>query len=120
MGITSAGTAESIPGVNQWSSNNTTNKMDVTAFGDSNINYVAGLPDASGTFGGWWDDTSKQSYTAALDGVARKAYFYEDIVANPTSYAYGSILPDFSISVGVGDAISFTASWNAAGPINHS
>lgn len=117
MAIASGGTAETIPGVNHWTLAATTGRTPVTAFGDANVTYVTQLPDASGTFGGWWDDTSKATYTAALDGVKRKAYFYEDIVANPTLYLFGEVFPDFSQDVPVDGAVSFTASWAAAGPM---
>jgi hypothetical protein len=117
MAITSAGTAEPIAFQSAWSLNATTDKIDVTAFGDAGHVYVGGLPDAAGTFGGWFDDATQQTYSAAVDGVARKAYFYPDIVASVGTYWFGTILPDFSMSAGVSDAISTTTSWAAASPI---
>ena len=35
--------------ISKWSSNFSTDNVDVTAIGDSNKTYVAGLPDASGS-----------------------------------------------------------------------
>lgn len=117
MAITSGGTAEAIAFQNAWTLNAVTNKSDVTAFGDANMVYVAGLPDASGTFAGWFDDATQQSYTAATDGVARKMYLYPDITASPGTYWFGTVFPDFSISVGISGGVSTSSSWNAASNI---
>lgn len=117
MGLSSAGTAEPVAFLNAWTLSQVTDKADVTAFGDTNKTYVAGLPDASGTFGGWFDDATMQTYTAASDGVARKFYLYPDLVNTATNYWFGTILPDFSISGSTSDGVSFTASWNAASAI---
>ena len=70
--ITSGGTAEPIAFLNAWEISFETDKVDVTAFGDSNHIYVSGLPDASGTFGGFYDDATPQLYTAAQDGVGNQ------------------------------------------------
>jgi hypothetical protein len=116
MGITSAGTAEPLAFQNAWTLNQSTDKQDVTALGDTNKVYVAGLPDASGTFAGFWDEATQQAYTAAADGVARKFYLYPDITT-PTSYWFGTILPDVSAAGGVSAAVSTSSNWNAASSI---
>lgn len=117
LAITSGGSAEALAFQNAWTLNATTDKADVTAFGDSNKVYVGGLPDASGTFAGWFDDATQQSYTAAADGVARKMYLYPDITASPGVYWFGTAFVDFGVSVGIGDGVSTTSSWNAASNI---
>ena len=94
-----------------------TNKSDVTAFGDGNKVYVAGLPDASGDFSGSWDDSTTQTYAAAQDGQPRKFYLYPNLATAPTVYWYGLILPDFSADGDVGGPINVSASWNAASAI---
>jgi len=99
-----------------WSMNFTVDKYDVTSIDDPNKVYVAGLPDASGQFAGFYDDTSAQTYTAATDGLARKLYLYPDKNL-ATQYWFGTILPDFSIDGGVADSIKVSASWSAASPI---
>ncbi len=116
MGIASGGTAEPVPFLASWSLSATTDKFDVTAFGDANKAYVAGLPDASGEFGGFYDDAPNQTYTAAQDGVARKFYLYPDST-NTAKYWFGTILPDYSVSAEVGGATELSVSWNAASPI---
>jgi hypothetical protein len=100
-----------------WSLNKVVDKQDVTAFGDSNKTYVAGLPDASGDFSGFWDDATAQTYTAASDGLSRNMYLYPDLQNSPNVYFFGQVLPDYSIDGAVGGPVNFKSSWNAASKI---
>ena len=52
-----------------WSLNKVTAKQDVTAFGDQNLVYVAGLPDASGDFSGFWTVLPDYSIDGAIAGA---------------------------------------------------
>lgn len=108
--------AEPLPFIAEWSINFATDKQEVTALEDTNKVYVAGLPDASGDFSGFYDDNSAQTYTAATDGLPRKFYLYPDRSTN-TKYFFGTILPDFSVNAGVSAATAISASWNAASSI---
>lgn len=117
MNLTSGGTAEPIAFVKSYSFNAATDKADVTAFGDTNKVYVAGLPDASGQFAFWYDDATVQTYTAAVDGLARRFYLYTDIVNTPGQYFWGTILPDFAIQGAIDGGVEGTCSWNAASTI---
>lgn len=117
MNLTSGGTAEPVAFVRSYSMSAATDKQDVTAFGDANKIYVAGLPDSSGSFEFWYDDATVQTYTAAVDGVARKFYLYPDFVTTPGQYFWGTILPDFSVSAAVDGAVEGSCSWNAASTI---
>jgi hypothetical protein len=121
MGITqSAGVSSAatpIAFLTDWTVNKVTDKVEVTAFGDSNKTYVAGLPDATGDFSGWYDYFTPQTYIAAGDGIPRNFYLYPNTL-NPTDYFYGTILPDFSAAGGVSAAVSLKSTWNAAGPVN--
>jgi hypothetical protein len=117
MAITSGGTAEPLQFQAKWSLNAVTDKDEVTALGDSNKVYVAGLPDASGDFSGFWDDATAQTYTAATDGVARKFYLYPDTTNDATKYWFGTIFVDFKADGDVGSAIKVSASWVAASSI---
>lgn len=118
MNLASAGTAEPIAFVKSFSFNAATDKADVTAFGDGGKVYVAGLPDSSGQFGFWFDDATVQTYTAAVDGIARKMYIYSDVVNTPGQYWFGTVFPDFAITSAVDAAIEGTCSWNAASVIS--
>src|SRR5258705_11126918 len=59
-----------------WSINFVVNKVDVTAMGDANLIWVAGLPDASGEFSGLYDTATAQTHRAAPDGLSRNTYLY--------------------------------------------
>jgi hypothetical protein len=116
LAIASAGVAEPIAFQNKWSLNSASDKIEVTAFGDTNKTYVAGLPDASGDFSGFYDDATAQTYTASQDGVARKFYLYPSLLT-VSQYFFGTVLVDFSAEGGVADAVTAAASWSAASPI---
>lgn len=116
VNITSGGTAEPIAFLNKWTINFTTDKVDVTAFGDTNKVKVSGLPDATGSYAGFYDDSTAQLYTASQDGVARKFYLYPSN-SNTAQYWYGTALFDFSADGGVSDAIAVSGSFDAAGAI---
>lgn len=116
LAVASGGTAAAIPFISSYSASFETEKIDVTAFGDTGKVYVAGLPDSSGEFGGFYDDATAQTYTAAVDGLPRKFYLYPSL-NTPTQYWFGEILPDFSINGAVDGAVEVSASWNASSPI---
>ena len=118
MGIASdTATAEPLPFFASWSINFQTEKIEVTAMGDTNKVYVSGLPDASGEFSGFYDDATAQTYTAAQDGLARKFYLYPSTLTN-TQYFFGTILPDFKVNASVGGAAEVSASWAASTAIS--
>lgn len=113
MGLaTTTAAASPVALLSTWSLNFATEKAEVTAMGDSNKKYVAGLPDASGEFNGFYDDASVQTYTAAVDGLPRNFYLYPSRLT-ATQYFFGQILPDFNANGGVNDSVQISASWNA-------
>ncbi len=114
IGLTSAGTAEPLQFVSKWTINQAVDTVEVTAMGDVNKIRVAGLPDFSGTFSGFYDDGTVQTYTASLDGVARKFYLYPDIVNDPAQYFFGSAFADFSLTGGVSEALAVSGTFSAA------
>jgi hypothetical protein len=113
VAIASGGTAERIAFLTQWAINFATDRTDVTSFDDFNKTYVAGKPDSQGTFQGWYDDATAQTYTAAVDGVARKFYLYPDRDVN-TKYWFGTGLFDFNVSAQQDGAVAITGSFAAA------
>jgi hypothetical protein len=116
MEVLSGSNATPVAFLNSWEINANTDKSDVTAFTDPNKIYVVGLPDASGSFAGFYDDATTQTYTAASDGLQRKFYLYP--TSADTQYWYGAIFPDFKASGKVDGPVEISADWNAAGPIN--
>lgn len=110
--IASGGTAEPIAFLTNWTLDLSTDKVEVTSFGDSNKTYVAGLPDSSGTYSGYYDTATEQLYTAATDGVARAFYLYPD--TDDGDYFSGSAFFDFSVSTAVDGAVSISGSFSAS------
>lgn len=94
----------------------TTDDIEVTAFGDANKVYVAGLPDVKGTFAGFYDDATTQLYTAALDGVARRFYLYPNNT-NVGQYWWGTAAFDFSVDGSVADAVKVSGNFVAASTV---
>jgi hypothetical protein len=117
LGITSAAAASPMPFQASWSINMNVDKQDVTAFGDGNKVYVAGLPDASGDFSGFMDDATSQTYIAAVDGLARNFYLYPDATNSINVYWFGTVLPDFSADGAIAGPVNFKSAWNAASKI---
>lgn len=113
-GITSGGTAEPIAFLDKWSISFKTSRTKVTAMGDTNEVYVAGLPDAAGDYSGWFDTATPQLYTAAVDGVARKMYLYADRSGSPGIYWFGTAFFDMDVDGGVEGGVAIKGSWNAA------
>jgi hypothetical protein len=117
IGIASdTASAEPLPFQASWSISFATDKSEVTALEDLNKVYVAGLPDASGDFAGFYDDATAQTYTAATDGLPRKFYLYPNRSVN-TQYFFGTILPDFTVNAAVDGPTAVSASWNAASTV---
>jgi hypothetical protein len=110
--------------LSDWSINFVVNKVDVTAMGDQNLIWVAGLPDASGDFTGFYDTATAQTYVSATDGLPRFFYLYPSTLGvqggqlgGPGQYFFGTILPDYAVAGGVAAAVSLKSTWNAASRI---
>jgi hypothetical protein len=116
MAIASGGTAERITFLTQWALNFATDKTDVTSFDDANKTYVSGKPDAQGTFQGWYDNATAQTYTSAIDGIARKWYLYPDRDVN-SQYWFGTGLFDFNATGQQDGAIAITGAFAAASAV---
>lgn len=117
MGLASdTAAAEPVAFLRSWSINMAVDRVDVTAFGDTNKVYVAGLPDASGDYAGFWDNATAQMYNAATDGLARRFYLYMTTDVN-TEYFYGTAFFDFAVSGAVDGAVEISGSWQAASSV---
>lgn len=113
MGLGSAGTAEPVVYLSNWALNFATDKIEVTAFGDTTKAYVSGLPDCQGTYSGFYDTATVQMYTAASDGVARKWYLYPDNTST-AQYWFGTAIFDMNINGDVAGAVEIDGSFAAA------
>lgn len=109
-----SGTAATVIGLDKWSLNMPTDKIEVTAFGDTNKVFVQGLPDLDGTISGFFDDTDDNMYDASRSTSAVKMYLYPSADV-ATKYFYGTAWMDFSINTGVKDAVMVSSAFKGAG-----
>jgi len=100
--------------LNQWKASFATEYEDVTCFGDVNRVYVPGLPDISGTVGGFWNSEELALFKAA---TATKPGMLKLIPNNdePTFYWQGLAYLDASIDASL-KAPKVTGNFRAAGP----
>lgn len=112
ISTTASGTATTIAGIASFTLDMPTDKIEVTAFGDTNKTYVVGLRDVSGTLEGWFDDTDDNLYDAMASGDAVKMYLYPSSSVT-TKYFYGTAFVDFSLATGVSDGVSISGSFSA-------
>jgi hypothetical protein len=117
VGLTNGAAASAVNFQASWTMSMVTERAEVTAFGDSNKVYVAGLPDASGDFNGFMDDATSQTYIAATDGLPRNFYLYPNATLDPNTYWFGTILPDFSADGAVSAAVTAKSTWVAASKV---
>jgi hypothetical protein len=114
--VNEAASAEPLPFVATWSLSMENEKIDVTCMGDDNMVYVGGMANGTGEWGGFHDDSTSQSYTAATDALPRKFYLYPNRSA-PTKYFFGTVICDMSINSTVNGAVEMSANWTAASGI---
>lgn len=114
MSTTGSGAASSVTGINSWTLNSPTDVVETTAFGDTNKQYVQGLPDITGTLSGFWDDTVDTLYDAARSTDGVKLYLYPTSSVT-TKYWYGPAWVDFSIDTAHDEAVTITGSFRANG-----
>lgn len=116
--IAAAGALVRVASITKWSVEFSTDKEEVSAMGDTNKSYVAGLPDAKGDLEGKWDDGGTWSlYAAAQDGTARAFILYPLGGDNTAIKVTGDAFFDYSVEAAVDGAVEFSSEWMAAGPI---
>jgi hypothetical protein len=114
LSTTGSGVAASVIKLNAWTINQSTDKIEVTAFGDLNKTYVQGLPDLQGSFKGFWDDTESKPFTGASSTDGVKMYLYPSSDA-PTKYWYGPAWLDVTMDVPVSGSVSISGAFAANG-----
>lgn len=117
LAASNGGEAVPLNGKTKWSLSQTVDQVDATAFGESSKTYLAGLPDGSGDFEGFYDFAADAIFSAAADGLARKFYLYPDSSNHATLYFFGTAFVDASMDVSVTDAVKVKGSLKAATPI---
>lgn len=114
ISTTGAGAPSNAAQLNKWTINRTTDKIEVTSFGDANKTYVQGLPDVKGTFSGFWNDTESKPFTGAASSTGINMYLYPDSTA-PTKYWYGPAWLDVSMDCSVAGAVTISGNFAANG-----
>lgn len=114
MSTSGSGDAVNVTALNAWTLSSAADRVEVTAFGDTNKQWVQGLPDVSGTLSGWWDDTSDQLYDGAQSSDGVKMYLYPSSDA-ASKYFYGPAWVDFSIDTTSSGAVSISGTFAANG-----
>jgi hypothetical protein len=112
---TGAGTVEDIASLNTWKASFKTDYEDVTCFGDANKVYVPGMPDVSGSLGGFWnslDTTLFEATKATTPGMLELAPNSTEPLFKWSGLAY----LDADIDASAKGAPKVTSTFKAAGP----
>lgn len=114
MSSSGSGTAVSVASLSEWALDQSVDTVEVSAFGDSNKQYVQGLRDVSGSLSGFWEDSQDALFDAAESSDGVKLYLYPSSLA-PTIYFYGPAWVSASINVPISGAVTISATFVAAG-----
>ena len=98
--------------LSSWAVSFTREVFDATTLTDTQRKWATGVREVSGSFTGFMDDATSQTYLAAVDGLPRNMYIYPN-VANTGQYISGSVLPDFAVTGATGASVGITANWAA-------
>lgn len=100
--------------LNTWTLDMSTDRVEVTAFGDTNKQRVSGLPDFSGTIGGWYNAGAVAYLDAVLAGIPVQLKLVPNS-ADSTVFFSGLANVDGSVSVSATGGVSMSGTWDAAG-----
>ena len=100
--------------LNSWAVSWTAETSDITTLADTQHVHVEELPDVAGTFTGFLDDATSQTYIAAVDGLPRSMFLYPDST-NMSRYFSGPVLADLAVAGSASAAVSIAVNWVAAG-----
>jgi len=101
--------------LNAWKASFKTDYEDVTCFGDENKVYVPGMPDVSGSLGGFWnsdDLTLFEATKAATPGLLELAPNSTEALFKWSGLAY----LDADVDASAKGAPKLTSTFKAAGP----
>lgn len=115
MDPTGGATLVTVASLNAWTLDQARDKVDVTAFGDTNKQYVQGLPDVKGTLGGFFDTADVTLFEVAAGDIAAALELTPSTIA-PTFKWSGNAFLDASINVSATGAVTISSSFVGAGP----
>ena len=116
LSLRSGDPATPVAFLSDWTIQYTRELYDTTTIVDPQHVYTAGTVNTEGSFSGFYDTATAQTYTAAVDGLPRNLYIYPS-VTNISQFFSGSILPDFNLGAGAGAAVALSVSWTGSGPV---
>jgi hypothetical protein len=109
-----SGAAASVGQLTKWALDQSTDKLDVTCFGDTNKVYVQSWGAFKGTFNGFWSDADDTIFSAADSATGCNIYLYPSAAAI-TKYWYGPAFLDASVDTDVNGTVNISGSFSAAG-----
>ena len=109
-------TTVEVASLNQWTLDLERDKEDVTCFGDTNKQYVLGLPDIQGEINGVWDEaTSPEFLRVALGDVPVMLELIPSTIT-PTHMFKGLAYLSAGMECAADGAVTINGSFVAAGP----
>jgi predicted secreted protein len=119
-GLVKIGT-DTVANINNWSLDISSDTLDVTEFGDSYKNYIAGLKDWKATIEGYWDvaaDTNGQTalQTAFLAGNSVTLKLY---VNNTNYYSGTAFITSMSPEAAVDDVVNVSFEFQGSGALSY-
>lgn len=113
LGTAGGAVPSTVATLSSWTIDMSTDKAEVTGFGDTNKIYVQSLPDMVGTISGFFDDTDDNLYDASRSTGPVSMYLYptQNAVAKKFS---GTAWTDFSIECPLSGPITVSGDWAAA------
>lgn len=115
MDLTGGSTLVAVGDLNAWTLDMARDQVDATAFGDTNKQYVLGLPDIKGTWGGLWNTASTPPLFDAARGSTPVTLNLIPSTLEPTFFFEGPAYLDASIDVSSDGAITTSGNFVAAG-----
>jgi hypothetical protein len=116
MDPTGGTTTVAVADLNKWTLDMARDQVEVTAFGDVNKQYVLGLPDVQGTYGGWWTSVSSPPLFDVAQGTTAVTLNLVPSTTEPTYFFEGLAYLDASIDVASDGAVSLSGKFVGAGP----
>lgn len=89
---------------------------EVSAFGDNDQEFIAGLKTHGLTCSGHYDATADAAFDGMFDG-AEVAFSYSPD-GGTTTYSGNALITDYQISGGVGDKVSWSATLQPSGAVS--
>jgi hypothetical protein len=101
--------------MNTWALDMSTDRVEMTAFGDTNKRRVSGLPDYQGTIAARYNAATSPTYFSAVLAGTPVTLRLLPNSADPTVYFQGLANVDGSISVDSNGGVNISGKWDAAG-----